>query len=196
MASFQKISPPPKQSHTTGISTGEEVDRCWLWWCEHVPESVIWMCALCFKIFPSLWSTHHCRAVTRWNLLLKHTTHETSSLFFKITWSHSRLKILANQNHSKALWPSVLVALSLTSDITLCGWLGSKHQLTYFHEKLCTALLLLLKCCFTSTKTVGLLGTGAQDGHLDFHTAPELPNVAMDWNWFLKPIPCSWTHAA
>ena len=24
------------------------------------------------------------------------------------------------------------------------------------------------------TKTVGLLGTGAQDGHLDFHTAPKL----------------------
>ena len=33
---------------------------------------------------------------------------------------------------------------------------------------------LLLKCCFTSTETVGLLGTGAQDVHLDFHTAPEL----------------------
>ena len=32
----------------------------------------------------------------------------------------------------------------------------------------------LLKCCFTSTETVGLLRTGAQDGHLDFHTAPEL----------------------
>ena len=31
-----------------------------------------------------------------------------------------------------------------------------------------------LKCCFTSTETVGFLGTGAQDGHLDFHTAPEL----------------------
>ena len=30
------------------------------------------------------------------------------------------------------------------------------------------------KCCFTSTGTVGLLGTGAQDVHLDFHTAPEL----------------------
>ena len=30
----------------------------------------------------------------------------------------------------------------------------------------------LLKCCFTSTETVGLLGTGAQDGHLNFHTAP------------------------
>ena len=35
-------------------------------------------------------------------------------------------------------------------------------------------LLLLLKFCFTSTETVGLLGTGAQDVHLDFHTAPEL----------------------
>ena len=34
-----------------------------------------------------------------------------------------------------------------------------------------------LKCCFTSTETVGLLGTGAQDGHLDFHTAPELCGV-------------------
>ena len=29
--------------------------------------------------------------------------------------------------------------------------------------------LLLLKCCFTPTETVGLLGTGAQDVHLDFH---------------------------
>ena len=32
----------------------------------------------------------------------------------------------------------------------------------------------MVECCFTSTETVGLLGTGAQDGHLDFHTAPEL----------------------
>ena len=36
----------------------------------------------------------------------------------------------------------------------------------------------MLECCFTSTETVGLLGTGAQDGHLDFHTAPELCDVA------------------
>ena len=34
-------------------------------------------------------------------------------------------------------------------------------------------MLKLLKSCFTSTETVGLLETGAQDGHLDFHTAPE-----------------------
>ena len=36
------------------------------------------------------------------------------------------------------------------------------------------AVLGLLKCCFTSTETVDLLGRGAQDVHLDFHTAPEL----------------------
>ena len=35
-------------------------------------------------------------------------------------------------------------------------------------------LLVVVECCFTSTETVGLLGTGAQDVHLDFHTAPEL----------------------
>ena len=32
----------------------------------------------------------------------------------------------------------------------------------------------MMKCCCTSTETVGLLGTGTQDVHLDIHTAPEL----------------------
>ena len=32
---------------------------------------------------------------------------------------------------------------------------------------------ILVECCFTSTETIGLLGTGTQDGHLDFHTAPK-----------------------
>ena len=36
---------------------------------------------------------------------------------------------------------------------------------------------LLVECCFTSIETVGLLGTGAQDVHLNFHTAPELCSV-------------------
>ena len=31
--------------------------------------------------------------------------------------------------------------------------------------------IMMMKCLFASTETVGLLGTGAQDGHLDFHTA-------------------------
>ena len=41
------------------------------------------------------------------------------------------------------------------------------------HDWVLLLLLLLLKCCFTSAETVGLLGTGAQDVHLDFHTTPE-----------------------
>ena len=32
---------------------------------------------------------------------------------------------------------------------------------------------MLVECYFTSTETVGLLGTGAQDGHLNFHTASD-----------------------
>ena len=47
--------------------------------------------------------------------------------------------------------------------------------------------MLLLKCCFTSTETVALLGTGAQDGHLDFHTAPELCYILS-----IDPLP--YTH--
>ena len=45
-----------------------------------------------------------------------------------------------------------------------------------FHTKLLSSVpeSCFLKYCFTSTETVGLLGTEAQDGHLDFHTAPEL----------------------
>ena len=35
----------------------------------------------------------------------------------------------------------------------------------------------LVECCFTSTETVGLLGTVVQDVHLDFHTALELGDI-------------------
>ena len=40
-------------------------------------------------------------------------------------------------------------------------------------------LFVYVGCCFTSTKTVGLLGTGAQDIHLDFRTTPELCNFSV-----------------
>ena len=43
------------------------------------------------------------------------------------------------------------------------------------------ALVGWLKCCFTSTETVGLLGTGAQDVHLDFHMDWLLALISMDW---------------
>ena len=42
------------------------------------------------------------------------------------------------------------------------------------HNSWTMCILRSVECCFTSAETVGLLGTGAQDGHLDFHTAPEL----------------------
>ena len=35
-------------------------------------------------------------------------------------------------------------------------------------------VMMMLKRCLTSIETVGLLGMGAQDVHLDFHTVPEL----------------------
>ena len=44
---------------------------------------------------------------------------------------------------------------------------------------------LIVECCFTSTETVGLLGTGAQDDHLDFHTTPELCKPC-EWIIFLN----------
>ena len=44
----------------------------------------------------------------------------------------------------------------------------------------CDQCISMVQCCFTSTKTVRLIrtGRGAQDGHLDSHTAPvrALPN--------------------
>ena len=59
-----------------------------------------------------------------------------------------------------------------------------------------TASQWMVECCCTSTETVGLLGTGAQDGHLDFHTAPELcasvvslrPHITVMVDWTLKTI--------
>ena len=41
-------------------------------------------------------------------------------------------------------------------------------------------IIFLVECCFTSTETVSLTGTGAQDGCLDFHTAPELSDNCYD----------------
>ena len=60
--------------------------------------------------------------------------------------------------------------------IPCCTWDSNPHQYNCCARLFSRTLyqLMLLKCCFTSTETVGLLGTGAQDGHLDFHTAPEL----------------------
>ena len=51
----------------------------------------------------------------------------------------------------------------------------------------------LVECYFTSTETVGLLGTGAQDVHLDFHTAPEFCSGGTSGSGVYAP--CIYTHA-
>ena len=57
------------------------------------------------------------------------------------------------------------------------NWLFSRSWFRHF-----THLAAWLKCCFTSTETVGLLGPGAQDGHLDFHTVPEFWSCSHSMN--------------
>ena len=47
-----------------------------------------------------------------------------------------------------------------------------------------------LKCYFTSATIVGLLGTGAQDVHLYFHTAPELWQYPLAYISFCLRIGC------
>ena len=56
------------------------------------------------------------------------------------------------------------------------GWRGRKprREREEGGKGAASFLRMLVGCCFTPTETVGLLGTGAQDVHLDFHTAPEL----------------------
>ena len=54
------------------------------------------------------------------------------------------------------------------------SWESTKERNAHAIAFKWTMILGSLKCCFTSTETVGLLGTGAQDGILVFHTAPEL----------------------
>ena len=45
-------------------------------------------------------------------------------------------------------------------------WNGKNDKIR--RSGVCQALCVLAECCFTSTETVGLLETGAQDVHLDF----------------------------
>ena len=52
----------------------------------------------------------------------------------------------------------------------------------------------MFECCFTSTETVGLLGTGGQEVHLDFHTAPELCLSYDDDEVMLNVLRCQLTY--
>ena len=47
-----------------------------------------------------------------------------------------------------------------------------------------TQIFMSVECCFTSTETLGLLGMGARDSHLNFHTAPQLWDVCVNGRMF------------
>ena len=59
----------------------------------------------------------------------------------------------------------------------------------------------MVQCCFTSTETVRLIRTGAQDGHLEFHTAPELWSSdpagvrLLSSELLYNYVLCEWTYA-
>ena len=99
-----------------------------------------------------------------------HTDHATTST----TTSSSNRRCCSSQHLSKSVrivslvnGCSVAVPAIHFSFLLFSRWVSS------------SATPALVECCFTSTETVGLLGTGAQDGHLDFqfHTAPELRHL-------------------
>ena len=77
--------------------------------------------------------------------------------------------IAAHLNAGVILVVTVTLAIGIyiaaKPNLLLCHWRGSCQD---------TARKELVECCFTSTETIGSLGTGALDGHLDSHTAPEL----------------------
>ena len=70
---------------------------------------------------------------------------------------------------ARALWASFCIRLLSVLRLHF----GLTNEWKCCHQQHTTTAR-WLKCCFTATETVGLLGTGAQDVHLDFHTAPEL----------------------
>ena len=70
----------------------------------------------------------------------------------------------------------LLLALSL--------WLPQHHNCL----KKSLSVGWLVECCFTSTETIGLLGTGAQDGH----TAPELWSLSAHNYLFYTPFFLLW----
>ena len=75
------------------------------------------------------------------------------------------------------------LSLTITADdaCSVCECSHRFQDASWFYKQFIIIIIIIigiysrwLKCCFTSTETIGLLGMGAQDIHLNFHTAPEL----------------------
>ena len=66
----------------------------------------------------------------------------------------------------------------------------SAHQQCILRE-----IVIQVQCCFTPTRPLGLFGTGSQDGHLDFHTAPgrcETVGARQCFVGFVRVWPLAW----
>ena len=87
-----------------------------------------------------------------------------------VHWLTGKWEQSKSETYTKHTWSLTLTSRSVISH---SNWLYTMQS--YHHDQW------LVECCFTSTESVGLLGTGAQDGHLDFHTAPESPDCDRKW---------------
>ena len=96
----------------------------------------------------------------------------------RINCTHICRIIMLPNAHPKLLWSVTDINLQM-----LNLWSEHIYLDTYIHISVYISEVSdfgwLSVAGFTSTETVGLLGTGAQDGHLDFNTATEL--------WSLMP---------
>ena len=91
-----------------------------------------------------------------------------------VNYNYGEKKIgLHDKIHVLKIHGSGKVAYSVATLLRFFVYTVRLMSSSYTHVVL-VGLLIKLKFCFTSTETVGLLGTGAQDVHLDFYTAPEL----------------------
>ena len=85
---------------------------------------------------------------------------------------------------ARAGWGLVFCALMMT-DVVL-NVLGCRVDILGTN---CDQSLIMVQYCFTSTETIRLIsGRGAQDGHLDFHTAPQLCFARISWRRNLEGL--------
>ena len=75
---------------------------------------------------------------------------------------------------------TVILELTILSAYNLTPQLLPFRYKTFSGDVRLLLLLLMLKCCFTSTEAVGLLGTGALDVHFHFHTAPSTSTLVLE----------------